>query len=32
MRRLKAEDSDIPDDELIELVFRYEGLEYILIE
>jgi hypothetical protein len=29
MRRLEAEDSDIPDNELIELVLRYVGLEYI---
>jgi hypothetical protein len=29
MRRLEAEDSDIPDNELIELVLRDVGLEYI---
>jgi hypothetical protein len=29
MRRLKAEDSDVPDNELIELVLRDKGLEYI---
>jgi hypothetical protein len=29
MRRLEAEDSDVPDDELIELVLRDVGLEYI---
>jgi hypothetical protein len=29
MRRLEAEDSDIPDNELIELVLRDLGLEYI---
>jgi hypothetical protein len=29
MRRLEAEDSDVPDNELIELVLRYVGLEYI---
>jgi hypothetical protein len=29
MRRLEAEDSDVPDNELIELVLRDEGLEYI---
>jgi hypothetical protein len=29
MRRLEAEDSDVPDNELIELVHRDEGLEYI---
>jgi hypothetical protein len=29
MRRLKAEDSDVPDNELIELVLRDVGLEYI---
>jgi hypothetical protein len=28
-RRLEAEDSDIPDNELIELVLRDVGLEYI---
>jgi hypothetical protein len=30
MRRMEAEDSDIPDNELIELVLRDVGLEYIL--
>jgi hypothetical protein len=30
MRRLEAEDSDVPDNELIELVLREVGLEYIL--
>jgi hypothetical protein len=29
MRRLKAEDSEVPDNELIELVLRDVGLEYI---
>jgi hypothetical protein len=29
MRRLEAEDPDIPDNELIKLVLRDEGLEYI---
>jgi hypothetical protein len=29
MRRLEAEDSDIPDNELIELILRDVGLEYI---
>jgi hypothetical protein len=29
MRRLEAEDSDVPDNELIELVHRDAGLEYI---
>jgi hypothetical protein len=29
MRRLEAEDSEVPDNELIELVLRYVGLEYI---
>jgi hypothetical protein len=29
MRMLKAEDSEVPDNELIELVLRYVGLEYI---
>jgi hypothetical protein len=29
MRRLEAEDSDVPDNELIELVLRHIGLEYI---
>jgi hypothetical protein len=29
MRRLEAEDSDFPDNELIELVLRYLSLEYI---
>jgi hypothetical protein len=29
MRRLDAEDSDVPDNELIELVLRDVGLEYI---
>jgi hypothetical protein len=29
MRRLQAEDSDVPDNELIELVLRDVGLEYI---
>jgi hypothetical protein len=29
MRRLETEDSDVPDNELIELVFRDVGLEYI---
>jgi hypothetical protein len=29
MRRLETEDSDIPDNELIELVLRDVGLEYI---
>jgi hypothetical protein len=28
-RRLKAEDSDFPYNEVIELVFRYVDLEYI---
>jgi hypothetical protein len=28
-RRLEAEDSDVPDNELIELVHRDVGLEYI---
>jgi hypothetical protein len=30
MRRLEIEDSDVPDNELIELVLRNVGLEYIL--
>jgi hypothetical protein len=29
MRRLEAEDSEVPDNELIELVIRDVGLEYI---
>jgi hypothetical protein len=29
MRRLEAENSDVPDNELIELVLRDVGLEYI---
>jgi hypothetical protein len=29
MRRLEEEDSDVPDNELIELVLRDMGLEYI---
>jgi hypothetical protein len=29
MRRLEAEDSEVPDNELIELVHRNVGLEYI---
>jgi hypothetical protein len=29
MRRLETEDSDVPDNELIQLVLRYVGLEYI---
>jgi hypothetical protein len=29
MRRLEAEDSEVPDNELIELVLRNVGLEYI---
>jgi hypothetical protein len=29
MRRLEAEDSDVPDNELIELMLRDVGLEYI---
>jgi hypothetical protein len=29
MRRLEAEESDVPDNELIELVLRDVGLEYI---
>jgi hypothetical protein len=29
MKRLETEDSDVPDNELIELVLRYVGLEYI---
>jgi hypothetical protein len=29
MRRLEAVDSDVPDNELIELVLRDLGLEYI---
>jgi hypothetical protein len=29
MRRLETEDSDLPDNELIELVLRNIGLEYI---
>jgi hypothetical protein len=29
MRRLEAEDSDVSDNELIELVLRDVGLEYI---
>jgi hypothetical protein len=29
MRRLKAEDSEVPDNELIELVIEDIGLEYI---
>jgi hypothetical protein len=28
-KRLEAEDSELPDNELIELVLRYIGLEYI---
>jgi hypothetical protein len=28
MRRLEAEDSDVPDNELIELVLRDVGLDY----
>jgi hypothetical protein len=30
MKRLEAEDSDVPDNELIELVLRDVGLDYIL--
>jgi hypothetical protein len=30
VRRLEAEDSDVPDNELIELVLRDVGLEYML--
>jgi hypothetical protein len=30
MRRLEVEDSDVPDNELIELVLRHLGLEYNL--
>jgi hypothetical protein len=30
MRRLEAEESDVPDNDLIELVLRYVGLENIL--
>jgi hypothetical protein len=30
MRGLNAEDSDVPDNELIELVLRDVGLEFIL--
>jgi hypothetical protein len=30
MRRLEAEESEVPDNELIELVLRDVGLEYIL--
>jgi hypothetical protein len=29
MRRLEAEDSDVPDNKLIELVLRDVGIEYI---
>jgi hypothetical protein len=29
MRRLEAEDSEVPDNELIQLVLRDVGLEYI---
>jgi hypothetical protein len=29
MRRLEAEESDVPDNELIELILRDVGLEYI---
>jgi hypothetical protein len=29
MRRLEAEDSDVPDNELKELILRDVGLEYI---
>jgi hypothetical protein len=29
MRRLEAEDSEVPENELIELVLRDVGLEYI---
>jgi hypothetical protein len=29
MRRLEAEDSDVPENDLIELVLRDVGLEYI---
>jgi hypothetical protein len=29
-RILEAEDSDVPDNELIDLVLRHVGLEYIL--
>jgi hypothetical protein len=29
MRRLEAEDSEVPENELIELVLRNVGLEYI---
>jgi hypothetical protein len=29
MRRLEAEDSEVPDNELIKLVLRDVGLEYI---
>jgi hypothetical protein len=29
MKRLEAEDSEVPDNELIELVLRDVGLEYI---
>jgi hypothetical protein len=29
MRRLEAEESDVPDNELIELALRNVGLEYI---
>jgi hypothetical protein len=29
MRRSEAEDSDVPDNELIEVVLRDVGLEYI---
>jgi hypothetical protein len=29
MRRLEAEDSNVPDNDLIELVLRDVGLEYI---
>jgi hypothetical protein len=29
MRRLEVEDSEVPDNELIELVLRDVGLEYI---
>jgi hypothetical protein len=29
MRRLETQDSDVPDNELIEIVLRNVGLEYI---
>jgi hypothetical protein len=29
MRRLEAEDSDVPDNEILELVLRNLGIEYI---